>query len=184
LQSRHDRFQQPFHAQGVIVKPPQINIGGDFAVGQGPVEMLRAGFADGQVADAIKILFFDGRLPTPTSFVLFLGDDVLQYILPGSHCQFGISAVEIHPRQREIEIWLKLRFVVCLENPLRFQLIARLEAFLFAGDFVFEVENASGTSDQTECLFHCFTNGYECVRFGIPRVSEQWKGYSRAVTGF
>jgi hypothetical protein len=30
---------------------------------------------------------------------------------------------------------------------------------LFAGDFVFEVEDAPGTPDQTECLFHCFTHG-------------------------
>jgi hypothetical protein len=49
---------------------------------------------------------------------------------------------------------LALRFVVRLEDALRFVLVARLEAGLLAGDFVFEVEDASGTPDQTECLFH------------------------------
>ena len=81
-------------------------------------------------------------------------------------------------------MWLTFRFVMRLEDALRFVLIARLEARLLTGDLAFEVEDASGTPDQTECLFHCFTHGYECVRFGFPRVSEQWKGYSRAVTGF
>ena len=33
LQARDDRFQQPFHAQGVIMYPPQINVGGHLAVG-------------------------------------------------------------------------------------------------------------------------------------------------------
>jgi hypothetical protein len=49
---------------------------------------------------------------------------------------------------------------------------------------VFKVEDAPGTPDQTECLFHRFTHGYECVRVGTRRISEQWAGYSRAVTGF
>ena len=79
---------------------------------------------------------------------------------------------------------LAFRFVVRLQDALRLVLIACLEARLLAGDFVFEVKDTPRTTDQTECLFHCFTHGYECVRFGFPRVSEQWKGYSRAVTGF
>ena len=71
-----------------------------------------------------------------------------------------------------------------LENALRLVLVARFEARLLTGDFVFEVEDASGTPDQTECLFHCFTHGYECVRFGTCRVSEQWASVDRAVTSF
>ena len=58
------------------------------------------------------------------------------------------------------------------ENASRLNLVACLEARLNAGDLVFEVEDAPGTPDQTECLFHCFTHGYECVRFGTRRVSE------------
>jgi hypothetical protein len=73
---------------------------------------------------------------------------------------------------------------MCLENALGFVFIVGFEAGLLAANFVFEVEHTPGTTDQTECLFHCFTHGYECVRFGIPRVSEQWTGYSRSVTGF
>jgi hypothetical protein len=49
---------------------------------------------------------------------------------------------------------LTLRFVVRLEDALRLCLVAGFEARLLAGDFVFEVENTSGTPDQTECLFH------------------------------
>jgi len=79
---------------------------------------------------------------------------------------------------------LAFRFIVCLEDALGLVLIACLETRLLTGDFVYEVKDASRTPDQAECLIHCFTHGYECVRFGIPRVSEQWKGYSRAVTGF
>ena len=70
----------------------------------------------------------------------------------------GSAPFEIHPRQRKVEVRLALRFVVRLEDALRFKLVARLEALLFAGDFVFEVEDASRTPDQTECLFHCFTH--------------------------
>jgi hypothetical protein len=73
---------------------------------------------------------------------------------------------------------------VCLEDALRLKLVARLEALLFAGDFVFEVEDASGTPDQTECLFHCFTHGYECAGIGGCRVSEQRANGIRAETIF
>ena len=59
-----------------------------------------------------------------------------------------------------------------------------LEALLFAGDFVFEVEDASGTPDQTECLFHCFTHGYECEAIGTFRVGEQWASGIRAEANF
>jgi hypothetical protein len=47
---------------------------------------------------------------------------------------------------------LTLRFVVRLEDALGFKLVAGLEVSLLAGDFVFEVEDTSGTPDQTECL--------------------------------
>ncbi|HTY85949.1 MAG TPA: JAB domain-containing protein [Candidatus Acidoferrum sp.] len=65
--------------------------------------------------------------------------------------------------QRQVEVRLTLRFVVRLEDALRFVLIARFETRLNAGDFVFEVEDAPGTPDQTECLFHGFTHGYANV---------------------
>jgi hypothetical protein len=73
---------------------------------------------------------------------------------------------------------------VRLEDALRLVLIACLEVLLFAGDFVFEVEDASGTPDQTECLFHRFTHGYECAGIGDCRVSEQWSCGGRAETSF
>ncbi len=74
-----------------------------------------------------------------------------------------------------------------MEDALRLKFIARLEtllSLLFAGGFVFEVEDTPGTTDQAECLFHCFTHGYECVGIGIRRVSEQWRGGIRAETSF
>ena len=49
------------------------------------------------------------------------------------------------------------------EDALRLKLVARLEALLVASDFVFEIQDAPGTPDQTECLFHCFTRGFTCV---------------------
>jgi hypothetical protein len=55
---------------------------------------------------------------------------------------------------------------------------------LFAADFVFEVEDAPGTPDQTERLFHCFTHVYECEAVGGCRVSEQWASGIRAETSF
>jgi hypothetical protein len=55
---------------------------------------------------------------------------------------------------------------------------------LFASDFMFEVEDAPGTPDQTECLFHCFTHCYECAGIGTCRVSEQWAGVDRSETSF
>jgi hypothetical protein len=68
------------------------------------------------------------------------------FLRPG----LGISAVEIHPRQRQVEVRLTFRFVVRWEDSLRFVLIARLKARLNASDFVFEVKDASRTPDQTE----------------------------------
>ena len=133
--------------------------GGHLAIGQCLVEMFRAGFGNVQVADAVEIPILDCCFPPPPRLIRFLGDDVFHHFLPRPRCQFRIGGVEIHPCQRQIEMRLTLRFVVCLEDALRLKLVARLEALLFAGDFVFEVEDASGTPDQTECLFHCFTHG-------------------------
>jgi hypothetical protein len=184
LQARDNRFKQPLHPQGVIVNAPQINIAGHLAIRQCTVEMFRAGFRHAQVADAVKIPVLDRRVPPPPRLIHFLCDDVFHHLLPGPRGQFGISAVEIHPRQRQVEVRLTLRFVVRLEDALRLRLVTRLEALLFAGDFVFEVEDASGTPDQTECLFHHFTHGYECEGIGICRVSEQWASVDRAETSF
>jgi hypothetical protein len=40
------------------------------------------------------------------------------------------------------------------KDALRLEFVTRLETDLNAGDFVFQVEDAPGTPDQTECLFH------------------------------
>jgi hypothetical protein len=48
---------------------------------------------------------------------------------------------------------LTLRFVVRLEDALRLKLVARLEALLFAGDFVFEVEDAQGRRTRPNACF-------------------------------
>ena len=62
--------------------------------------------------------------------------------------------------------------------------LAGVAGILFAADFVFQVEDAPGTPDQTECLFHCFTHVYECDAVGDCRVSEQWASGIRAETSF
>jgi len=74
---------------------------------------------------------------------------------------------------------LQLRFIAGLKDALRLVFVGRLEAGLNAGDFVFQVEDAPRALDQTECVFHGITHGYECDRNGIRRVSELWTSYSR-----
>lgn len=78
---------------------PQINIGGDLAIGQRTVEMFWAGFRNVQVANAVKVLVLDRRVPTSPCLIGFLGSDVFHHLLPGPRQQFGISTVEINPRQ-------------------------------------------------------------------------------------
>ena len=63
LKPWNDRFQQPFHAKGVIMYPPKINVCRHFAVVQCPVEMFWPGFRYSQLADAIEILVFDCGFP-------------------------------------------------------------------------------------------------------------------------
>ena len=74
--------------------------------------------------------------------------------------------------------------VVELKNALRLILVTGLEASLHARDLVLEVVDALRTPDQTECLFHCFTHGYECETAGTGRVSEQWASDDRAGSRF
>ena len=130
LQARDDGFEQPLHAEGVVVDAAEVNVGRDFAVGQGAVEVLGPGLGDGQVADAVEVLVFDRDVPAPAGFVGLLRDDVLHHFLPGAGDEFGIGAVDVHPGQREVEVRLALGFVVGLEQPLGLGLVAGLEAGL------------------------------------------------------
>jgi hypothetical protein len=98
--------------------------------------------------------------------------------------QLGISAVEIHMCQRQVEVRLALRFVVRPENALRFMFIARFETRLNSAQLVHQIEHTPRTTDQTECLFHCFTHVYECAGIGDCRMSEQWASGTRAETIF
>ena len=63
------------------------------AVGQHPVEMLRAGLRDGQSPNAVKVFIFDGHVPSPPCLILFLLGDVLHDFLPRPHSQLGVGAV-------------------------------------------------------------------------------------------
>ena len=157
----------------------EVNVRRDFAVGQGAVEVFRPGLCHGQVADAIEVLVQDGHVPAPAGLVGFLGDDVLHHFLPGARAEFGIGAVDVHPGQREVEMWLALGFVVGLEEPLRLVAVASLEAGLLSGRFVFEVENAPRALNQTELLFHCFTHVSECEAVGTVSIREQWANSQR-----
>ena len=90
---------------------PEINIRGHFAIRQRTVEMFRTSFRHRQPPDAVEILVLDGNFPSPQSFILFLGYDVVHHVLPGPRCQFGISGIEVNPRQAEADSRLAFRFV-------------------------------------------------------------------------
>ena len=75
---------------------------------------------------------------------------------------------------------LTLGFVAGLKDALRFILVADLEARLNAGGLVLEVVDTPRSPDQSECLFHWFTHGYECETVGVARLSEQWASDDRA----
>jgi hypothetical protein len=125
----------------------------------------------------------------PSKWLVFIRSQLAGFdrSLTITHCSvdqeplIGISAVEIHPRQRQVKVRLHFGFIVRLEDSLRLMLVARFEAGLMTGDFMFEVEDAPGTPDQTECFLHYFTHGYECAGIGDCRVSEQWACGSRAL---
>jgi len=111
LEARDDGFEQPFHAERVIVNPPQEHIAGHLAIGQRPVKMLGAGFRHAQAANAVKILILDGRVPAQPRIVLLFGDEMIHDLLPGPSCQFGIGGVEVNPRQTKTDGRLAFRFV-------------------------------------------------------------------------
>jgi hypothetical protein len=58
---------------------------------------------------------------------------VLHHFLPSARAEFGIGAVDVHPGQREVEVWLALGFVVGLEEPLGLVSVTGLEAGLLSG---------------------------------------------------
>jgi len=86
----------------MVVYPAEVNVGGDFAVGQGAVEMFGPGLRDRQVADAIKVLVVDGDFPAPPGLVGFLADDVVHDFLPGAGGQVRIGAVHVDARQGKV----------------------------------------------------------------------------------
>ncbi|HLH56239.1 MAG TPA: hypothetical protein VKY92_21810 [Verrucomicrobiae bacterium] len=164
--------------------PAEVNVGGDFAVGQGAVEMFGPGLRDRQVADAIKVLVFDGDFPAPAGLVGFLADDVVHDFMPGAGGQMRIGAVHVDTRQGEVEVGLALAVVAGGEKAKGLLLVAGFEAGLFAGDFVFEVVNTPGTFDQSELLLHRFLHGWECEAAGTAPIREQWASVDRAETEF
>lgn len=85
------------------MNPPKINIAGHLSIGQHPVEMLRARFANVQATDAVKIPILDSDFPAPPCLIGFLGHDVFHDFLPSARGQLGIGGVEIHPRQAEAD---------------------------------------------------------------------------------
>lgn len=115
---------------------------------------------------------------------VFFGDDMFHHILPRAQRKIWIAGVEINPRHLQIQIRLRVRFVVSVQQLLRFDLVPRVERLLFAADFVFEIKNAPGTFDKTELIFHCFSHGYECETNKTAAVSGPWASDDRAETSF
>jgi len=173
-QARDDGFEEPFHAEGVVVDAAEVNVGRDFAIGQGMIEVLGPGLGDGEVSDAIEVLVFDGDLPTATGLVGFLGDDMLHDFLPGARGEFWVGAVQVDAGEGEVQMGLTFGVVVGLEEALGLGAVAGFEGGLLAGDFVFEVENTPGALDQSELWLHRFTHGCECEAVGTFPIREQW----------
>jgi len=105
-------------------------------------------------------------------------------MLPRAGGNRRVAVPQINAGKTQVHRWLPGGLIHGDQQSNRFNFVARFEAFLHASGFFFDVEHTPGTTDQTECLLHCFTHAYECVRSGVPRISEQWTSYSRAVAGF
>ncbi len=133
------------------------------------VEVLRPSLRNWQVANTVKIPVFDGNFPATVRLADLPFEDVLHDLLPGASAKFGIGAIHVHARQREIEMRLVLGVVMGLEEPLRFVRVACFEAGLVSSGFVLEVINAPGALDQSELLLHRFVHGYECEAVGTER---------------
>ncbi len=162
-------FEQPIHAQSVIVDAAQVNVRRHFCVGKRLVEVLRTSLRYAQVANAVEVLVFDGNFPAPARLAELLFKDVLHDLLPGAGAQFRIGPIHVNAGQREIEMGLALGVVVGLQQPLRFIPIACFETGLLSGGLVFEVIDAPRALNQTELLLHCFTHGYECEAVGTAQ---------------
>ncbi len=92
LQAWNDGFEQPIHAQSVIVDAAQVHVRRDFCVGKRLVEVLRTSLRNSQVANTVKILVFDGNFPAPVRLAGLLLEDVLHDLLPGASAKFGAPA--------------------------------------------------------------------------------------------
>jgi len=153
LQAGDNGFEQPIHAQSVIVDTAEVNVRGHFCVGQRLVKVLRASLRNSQVANAVEILILDGDLPAKVRLAELLAEDVLHDLLPSASAEFGIGTVHVNAGQREVEMRLALGVVVGLEQPLLFILLARFETGLLSRVFVFEVINAQGRLINPNCCF-------------------------------
>ncbi len=142
LEAGDNRFEQPIHAQSVIVDAAQVNVRRHFCVCKSPVEVLRSGLGNRQVANAVEVLVFDRDLPAPVRLVDLLCEDVLHDLLPSARAQLGIGAVHVNAGQREVEMRLGLRVVAGLEQPSRFLRVPGFETGLLSSGFVLEVVNA------------------------------------------
>jgi hypothetical protein len=184
LKARDDGLEQPLHAQGVIVDAAEVNVGGDFTIRQGAVEMLRSGLGDREVAEAGEVLVLDRDFPAAAGFTGLLGDDIFHHLLPGARAEFGVGTVDVHAGQRQVEVGLALAFVVGVEEVLGLGPVAGLETGLVASGFVFEVVNAPRAFNQTERLLHRFTHGCECEAVGTFSIREQWEYSLRTVSEY
>ncbi|MEY2410608.1 MAG: hypothetical protein QOF48_3278 [Verrucomicrobiota bacterium] len=120
-------FSEPLHSERVIVDTAQVNIRGHLPVLQSPVELLWSRFRHPQAADTVEV-FVLGDIPAAPRFSCLLRHDALHDILPCSCPEFRIRAVHIHPRQRQIHVRLRLRFIPSLEEAQGLVPVVSLEA--------------------------------------------------------
>ena len=118
--------------------------------------MFGVGLDDGQIADQVKRLFFDGPAPTLAPFPLFVFHQFLHRGLPGTGCRQRIGCCQVGSRQPEIQMSLTIGLRFRAEQLPGFSPVAGLQTLLLAGFIIMDVINAAMAAVETESLLHVF----------------------------
>ena len=119
--------------------------------------MFGVGLDDGQIADQVKLLFFDGPAPTLAPFPLFVFHQFLHHGLSGTGCRQRIGCSQVGSRQPEIQMSLTIGLRFRAEQLPGFSPVAGLQTLLLAGFIIMDVKNSTVAAVEAESLLHIFT---------------------------